>query len=231
MRLMAPTKSYLKSWVQHATLYQKAARIVRAIAPDQVDTIAPSFDAYRAAIEAEAEVLVGIYGQGTKAAQKRVAELIPIAWSEVLVNSSEPFAETWTEPTGLGVTPIKPTTFKIVVQYAKWIGGGLIALWGFVNIGMPLMKSIKDLTKTAAEKAQAQLNLAVELEKIRLQLVQGCSPGDQGCVDRYNRLIDSASGLEEDCGLLDTPTGTGLGGIGGLLIGYVGAESVLGWVE
>lgn len=249
MRLLHPSNSPLESWIRTATWYQLVRRFLTVAGPEyQADMEAP-LAALHDALAAEAAELSTVYSAGTTAANKRVGYLVGVAWAEVEMMAEEALpAEEPSSMGKLGQTPVAwaaMTALQKVWHVAKWvglIGGGMLGLWVFAKIAPTVSGGIKQLFESDAERAKREAETANAIWQSKLRALEECAKqcAEQGvsqqkcsawCAENVDKSYDLITPTTSECGLLDTPTGTALGGIFGLLGGFVAAEAILGWVE
>lgn len=240
MKLLGPARNPFEAWLRAASWYQATRRWATLLNATDA-SLTTKLDALRDSLAVEAEDIAIVYGQGETARHKYVASIMPLIWAEVQTASGEvistgvgglgqipgPIAGAWI----MGAQAAKNVWTK-VWKYGKW----LLGAWAFVEVGIPVIrfgvdtaKQLRNLFESDVDKAIRLHETQMELAKIRAQLIADCD-GNLDCIQSVKESFDLVT-PEGDCGLLDTPTGTGLGGIMGLLGGYVASEAVIGWVE
>jgi hypothetical protein len=237
MRLLRASRSPLESWVRTATWYQLASRFLAVAGTEAQAAMAESMSGLRDALAAEAVELSTAYGAGTKASHKRVAYLVGMAWSEVGLMAAE--AAPGTIPGSMGgLGSFVDFLAKAKTWIAK-VGPWLLGLWVLYKVGpVRIYEGIERLFETdeEKEKRKAAAASAWPLAQVAAmqQCVTACPAGDAACVAvckaNMKKSFAAAAPDDEVCGLLDTPTGTSLGGIFGGLAGLIVTETMLGWV-
>lgn len=239
MRLLHASQSPLESWVRTATWYQLARRFLTVVGPEAQAVMAPSMSALRDALAAEAVELSTAYGTGTKATEKRVSYLVGMAWSEVeLMAAESPPSET---PSSMGKLGQVAGVVGLLAKAKTWIttyGPWILGLWVFYKIGpVRVYEGIERLFETDEDREKRKTDAAlawIEAKRAALaKCVTDCA-GDLSCVASckgdVEKAFDAAAPVDEECGLLDTPTGTSLGAIFGGMAGLIVTETMLGWV-
>lgn len=241
MRLLEPARNPFEAWLRAASWYQATRRWATLLNVTDSEFVS-SLDALRDSLQTEAESIVAVYSQGETARHRYVASILPTVWAEIQTSSTESIP---TGVGGLGQVPGATSAAWIAgVQavknlpglcwkYGKW----LLVAWGFAEVGIPVLKAGLEIVRQAKQLLEDDTEKAVRLHEtqmkaaaIRAQLIANCN-GNQECIQSVKESFDTIALDDDSCGLLDTPTGTGLGGIMGLVGGYVAAEAVLGWVE
>jgi hypothetical protein len=233
-RLSKPSNSPLESWARTATWYQLGSRALTVMGPETKARLAPSMDALRAALEAEAVAIVEAYASGKSLAAKRVAALVPNAWAEVKSYADEPVPEP-----SLGGLSGALDVVKKATEWIKAVGPYLLGLFVFIKIGPDkIFGGITRLFESEEEKEKRKRDAALDWRRDKETELEKCLSdcgADRACLARCKEDVDYVYDTfgpdATECGLLDTPAGTSLGGIFGLLAGYVTGEKVLGWVE
>ncbi len=233
-RSSKPSNSPPESWARTATWYQLGARALTAMGPEAKARLAPSMDALRLALEDEAVVIVEAYSSGRTLAAKRVATLVPNAWAEVKAYADEPLPDT-----GMGGLGGALDVVKKVGEWIRAVGPYVLGLFIFVKIGPDkVFSGIGRLFEGEEEKEKRKRDAALAWRRDKETELEKClrdCGADRACLARCKADVDFVYDTfgpdAAECGLLDTPAGTSLGGIFGLLAGYVTGEKVLGWVE
>ncbi len=225
----ARTQEPLAAWIATATWYQSVRRWLKATGKEPAGVVA-ALDALRDSLEAEGAALTEVYAKGTTAAQKTVAALLPLAWADIQSKSGE-------EMPGLGKLGqgwwalAKP----VVEWVVKYLGLPALGIWGLSKTRIPvasdIARGIIAIFETDAQRAQRLQDTQGENAKAKAEDIAACA-GDAQCIAGVKWAWGMITEDEEtDCGLLDTPLGTSIGGIFGMLGGYVTGESVLKRVE
>lgn len=230
-----------ETWLRTAHWYQAMRRFMSVAAIDDASMV-ERMNRLRDALEVNVLLMADIYSQVPTPRHKALANRLLDAWQETLEMSGEPY------PESLGVVPeimqIVRYGAPMVVSWCWRWGTRALAAWGLITVGPPLIKgigrlasAISDLSKSEAETAKEAAEATIEAQKQKQQAIDKCKLDFAGnpqaiaeCVKGLNETFASIIPSGE-CGLLDTPTGTALGGIMGLVGGYVAAEAVFGWVE
>lgn len=231
MRLlvMARTQEPLAAWIATATWYQSARRWLKATGKAPAGVVA-ALDALKDALEAEGTALFDVYSKGTTAAQKAVALNLPLAWADIQAKCEE-------TPTGLGKLGAGwwAVSKPMVEWIFKYIGIPGLALWGLSKTDIPvasdIARGVLSIFESDAQRAQRLQDTRGENAKSKAEDIEACA-GDKECIAGVKWAWGQIDEDEDtDCGLLDTPLGTSIGGIFGALGGYVTGESVLKRVE
>jgi hypothetical protein len=240
MRLLHPSQSPLESWVRTATWYQLASRFLAVAGTEAQAAMAESMSGLHDALAAEAVELSTAYGAGTKASHKRVAYLVGMAWSEVELMAAEAAPGTIPGSMGkLGQAVAVVSKFDKALAWIKKVGPWLLGLWVLYKVGpVRIYEGIERLFETdeQKEKRRAAAAAAWPLAEAAAtqQCVTVCPAGDAACVatckSNMKKSFAAAAPTGDTCDLLDTPTGTSLGGIFGGLAGLIVTETMLGWV-
>ncbi len=230
-----------ESWLRTAHWYQAMRRFMSVAAIDHVDVVA-SMDRLHDSLERNVVLMADVYSQSPTARHKLLARRLLDTWDEVLEMSGEAY------PESLGVV-------REVMQIAKygvpaimtwcWTWGKrALIVWGVITVGPPLIKglsgiasAIKDMGKSDIDRTRDALDAAREAAREKERQIEICRLENAGnpaaiaeCIKAMNDTFEAILPGGE-CGLLDTPTGTALGGIIGLVGGIVAADAVFGWVE
>jgi hypothetical protein len=239
MRLLSQASTPLESWIHAATWYSQVARWKNVVLPEDAELQA-KIVALHDSLVAEAEALSELYAFGTRAVDKRLVEILPLVVLEIETQAGETFEGMG----GLGAVGLLSRFKKYKKLGAKaWeIGKWLLIAWGVVKLGPPAIKlgtnildAFNKLLESDEEKALRIRETTLEIASARNKAIQDClaetDPSAKSeCLAATNEAFDIVTPAT-DCGLLDTPAGTSIGGIVGLLGGYVGSETVLSWVE
>jgi hypothetical protein len=236
MRLLHASQSPLESWVRTATWYQLARRFLTVAGPEAQAVMAESMSGLRDALAAEAVELATAYGSGTKASHKRVAYLVGMAWSEVELMAAE--AAPGTLPGSMGglggVVDLLAKAKTWIVKVGPW----LLGLWVLYKVGpVRIYDGISRLFETDEEKEKRRAAAAAAWPLAEVAAMQKCvtaAAGDANliaaCQSNMKKSFAAAAPGDDECGLLDTPTGTSLGAIFGGMAGLIVTETMLGWV-
>lgn len=241
MRSFLVGRTSAESWLRTAIWYQALRRFMR-VAAIETGPMVEATDNLRDALELNLAAIVDLYSKGPGARHRAVAERLVAAWDEIQEAAGENY------PESLGVLPeimqvVKYGVPAVMSWCWKWGGRALIAA-AVIGVGPPLIKGIarlaeavRDIAETDAERARRATEEIREAAREKQRLIEQCRLENAGnpaaiaaCIESTTTTFDALM-PSGDCGLLDTPTGTALGGIMGLIGGYVVAESVFGWVE
>ena len=241
--VFSASQTPVESWVKTALWYQATRRFLTATKIED-DGMNAALDELRTALETMGEAIVAVYGAAPTARHKRVAEIIPLAWDEILENSGESF-------TGLGglndLLALVKAGWGPLGKLGKWTwkyGKWVLLAWGFKECGIPVAKGgialyreLKDLFQSEVDKAAAAHRLAQESAAKKVELIGQCqldNAGNPAAIQECIKSVNESFAMvmpSGDCDMLDTPTGTALGGIFGLFAGYIAAEAALRQVE
>lgn len=241
MRSFLVGRTSAESWLRTAIWYQALRRFMR-VAAIESGPMVEATDDLRDALELNLAAIVDLYSKGPGARHRAVADRLVAAWDEIQDAAGENY------PEGLGVIPeimqvVKYGAPAVMSWCWTWGKRALIAV-AVIGVGPPLIKGIaglvttvRDLAETDAERARKAFQAQRESANEKARLIEQCRLENAGnpaaiaaCIGAMNDTFEALM-PSGDCGLLDTPTGTALGGIMGLIGGYVVAESVFGWVE
>lgn len=238
--VFAASQTPVESWVKTALWYQAMRRFLSAAKIEDAELNA-SLDALKVSLESQGSAIVAVYGAASTARHRRVAELVPLVWDEITLASGESY-------TGLGgltdLLQLVKTGWKPLGGWLWKIGKWGLILWGFKEVGIPVirmgaevLREARRLFESDGDRATRLHQTAQESAKVKVNLIAQCQLDNAGnpaaiqaCIQSVNDSFAIAMPAG-DCDMLDTPTGTGLGGIMGLFTGYIAAEAALRQVE